>query len=254
MQAIFKHKSVKSRIVQLLSDTNTDEALKFLEAALPGDAEIYLAGGVIRDILIADIHGSGPRTEDIDVFIANVRTGIRPTDILDKEQIEITDLSGVRWWPQKATLPLDISLLEDFVIIEKYEMEPNLKNLLDTIDFTVNAAVFDYKLRELHIKRCAEAVKKRFVDFNTRLFYTKATSAFRALVLKHKTGFRLSEAVFYFLNNDINVETALFLKHLFRSRFDKEKSNLLLADFNRISRYPDYRGYLQSAPECQLDL
>ena len=251
MQTLPDPKSVADRIIRFLSDTNAQEALDFLQKSLPDDADIYIAGGVVRDILIAKLHGAGPSTEDIDIFIADVPTGFHPSDILATDQFEVTDLGGVRWRPQNTELPLDICLLENFVILEKYQMEPNLENFLDTIDFTVNAAVFDYRRRCLHSKRCIEDVAGRTIDFNSRLLYTKASTAFRALVLRYKTGFRLSEAVFYFLKNDIDVETVLFLKHLFKSRFKREKTIRLMTDFNRISRFRDYRGYVQKAPECR---
>ena len=244
MSIIPGHNLVVRRIMQLLNDTDTDEALNFLQKSLPDNAGIYIAGGAIRDILIAEIHGTGPPTEDIDIFIENVPDGIRPADVLDKEQFEVTDLGGLRWRPENATLPLDICLLEDFVIIEKYKLEPNLKNFLDTIEFTVNAVVFDYPRRRLHMKQCVEDVEKRFIDFNTHLLYTKVSTAFRTIVLRFKTGFRLSEAVFSFLKNDINFETVLFLKHLFKSRFKVEITNRLMSDFNRISRYRNYRDYI----------
>ena len=254
MQALPDHKSVADRIIRFLSDTNAQEALDFLQKSLPDDVDIYIAGGLIRDILIAKIHGSGPPTEDIDIFIANVPTGFRPADILAADQFEVMDLGGVRWRPKNTALPLDICLLKDFVILEKYHMEPNLENFLETIDFTVNAAVFDHRRRRLHSGRCFEDVAGRTIDFNSRLLYTKASTAFRTLVLRNKTGFRLSETVFYFLKNDIDVETVLFLKHLFKSRFKREKTHRLMTDFNRISRFRDYRGYVQKAPECRHHL
>nr|MBL0712997.1 hypothetical protein [Desulfobacterales bacterium] len=50
--------------------------LKMLSTRLPASAEIFVAGGAIRDILIEALHGSAPPTRDIDIFIGGPGLGI----------------------------------------------------------------------------------------------------------------------------------------------------------------------------------
>ncbi len=250
MQVLPDKKSITCRIDRLLNSRNVRGPLHYLRTSLPGAAEIYIVGGAIRNVIIEAAHGTGPRTEDIDVFIGNLQAGFDPADIFAEDRFKFTDLGGVRWQPEDTDLPFDICLLPDFVILKKYRLKPNLKNLLAAIDYTVNTAVFDCRRRALHEKNCIADVCRRYIDFNTRLFYNKESTAFRSLVLRFKTGFKLSESVFYFLKNDISVEILEFLTNIFRARFDREKTKALLDDYDRITGYRDYRDYVQRAPEC----
>ena len=243
-------KSIARSINRLLNGRNVWGPLHYLHTSLPEDAEIYIVGGAIRDVIIEESHGTGPRTVDIDVFIGNLQAGFDPADIFSEDRFKFTDLGGVRWRPEDTDLPFDICLLPDFVILKKYYLKPNLKNLLATIDYTINTAVFDYRRRILHERNCIADICRRYIDFNTRRFYNKKSTAFRSLVLRFKTDFRLSESVFYFLKNDISVEILAFLTNIFRARFDREKSKALMDDYDRITHYRDYSDYVQRAPEC----
>lgn len=250
MQVLPDKKSITRSIDRLINSRNVRGPLHYLRTSLPEDAEIYIVGGAIRDVIIEESHGTGPRTVDIDVFIGNLQAGFDPADIFSEGRFKFTDLGGVRWRPEDTDLPFDICLLPDFVILKKYHLEPNVKNLLTTIDYTVNTAIFDCQRRALHERNCIADVCRRYIDFNTRLFYNKESTAFRSLVLRFKTGFKLSESVFYFLKNDINVEILEFLTNIFRARFGRKKTKALLDDYDRIIGYRDYNDYVQRAPEC----
>ena len=250
MQTFPDKKSISRSIDRLLNSRNVRGPLHYLRTSLPAASEIYIVGGAIRDVIIEASHGTRPRTEDIDVFIGNLKAGFDPADIFAEDRFKFTDLGGVRWRPEDTDLPFDICMLPDFVILKKYHLQPNLKNLLATIDYTVNTVVFDYRRRALHERNCIADIYRRYINFNTRLFYNKKSTAFRSLVLRFKTDFRLSESVFYFLKNDINIEILEFLTNIFRARFDREKSKALMDDYDRITGYRDYSDYVQRAPEC----
>ena len=111
-----------------------------------------------------------------------------------------TDLGGVRWKPAGSIYSVDICLLRDFTIIKKYGLKPHLDNLLSTLDFTMNAVVFDTGRGRLYERNALTDIRKRLMAFNTKMLYNRTATAYRALSLRHKTGFMLSPGVFEFVN------------------------------------------------------
>lgn len=74
---------------------------------MPGTAEIIVAGGAIRNILIDALHGYAPPTGDIDIFIAGLERDFSLSGILHDQTVEPTDLEGLRWYPASMTATLE---------------------------------------------------------------------------------------------------------------------------------------------------
>jgi hypothetical protein len=219
--------------------------LDYLRACFPAGARFLVAGGAIRNLIIELIHGSAPATRDIDLFIAAVDKDFPLPQELTAENIHPTELGGWRWQPSGCPYAFDLCLLPNFAIIAKYGLAPTLENLLHSVDFTVNAVVYDVTDRRMFEHGCISDISRRVIEFNTRRMATKLLHAYRILLVSHKTGFRLSEKVFSFVRGQLDVDTLSSLKQLLSSKQGAQTSRLILNEYDRICRCADYGEYLK---------
>ena len=249
MEITAHHSALARRIAAFLDRDEIRTPLLFLEKLLPDDAVLYIVGGALRDVIIRECHGSGPDTEDIDIFIGHLADQFDLVSRVASGRCLPTELGGVRWLPEHSRYAFDLSRLQDFVIFRKYNLKPNLENLLTTVDFTFNAIAYDRKSASLHESRCVQAIRRRILDFNSTMFYNRKTLAYRALLLRFKTGFILSEAVFDFLKSNVDVEVLTFVKNLLSIRLSRDRVKAVVNDYARISGFRDYCSYRQGAEE-----
>jgi hypothetical protein len=219
--------------------------LDYLRACFPQEARFLVAGGAIRNLIIELIHGSAPPTRDIDLFIAAVDKDFALPQELTAGNIHPTELGGWRWQPRGCPYAFDLCLLPNFAIIAKYGLAPTLENLLQSVDFTVNAVVYDVAGRRLFEHHCISDISRRVIEFNTRRMATKLLHAYRVLLVGHKTGFRLSEKVFEFVRGQLDVDTLSSLKQLLSSKQGERTARLILNHYDRICRCADYGEYLR---------
>ncbi|MGD8252320.1 MAG: hypothetical protein PVF20_08400 [Desulfobacterales bacterium] len=217
--------------------------LSILTARLPLSADIYVAGGAIRNIVMDSIHGSAPPTADIDMFIGGLDRGFSLSEALKGEQFEPTDLKGIRWHPEASDLVFDLCLLTDFLVIDAYHLDPTVENFLSGIDFTCNAILYGIPGRELLEKGCTEAVARRLIEFNSRLIPDEGLIAYRILLLAHKTGFCLSKSVFRFVKDRLPLETLIHIKELLRAKMGKTVASAVMGKYDALCRYPSYAAY-----------
>ncbi|MBC2709560.1 MAG: hypothetical protein HGJ94_00665 [Desulfosarcina sp.] len=218
--------------------------IAFLSNRLPGSAEIFVAGGAIRNIIIDALHGNAPLTGDIDIFIGGLDRDFSLSSVLKDQTVEPTLLRGMRWHPASSVFAYDLCLLPDFVVIETYHLDPTMENLLTGIDFTVNAILYDCHRKTLVENGCTAAVRDRVIDFNSRLIPDKRLMAYRILLMCYKTGFNLSDPVFQFVKNRLELETVIHLKRLFRAKVGKAMATTIMGDYNNLCKYPSYDAYL----------
>lgn len=237
---------VRTSVRSFFSQAAIQAPIEFLGRALPPGTEFYIAGGAIRNIVIAHFHGASPPTKDIDLFIGNLDSRSDLAAVLKGQRIERTDLGGIRWFPSKSNYAFDISRLVDFLIIKKYKLEPTRDSLLRSIDFDVNAIIYDFKRQALYEHRCLTAIAEQRMQFNTRFFVDKALLAFRALNIRHKIGFVLGEDIFGFLKWALDIDTLIQVKAIMTEKLGKEKTRAVLQDLNRLSSRPDYQTYYQA--------
>ena len=57
--------------------------------------------------------------------------------ILGDQRVEPTDLKGIRWHPVSSDLAYDLCLLPDFLVIDIFQLEPTVENLLAGIAFQI---------------------------------------------------------------------------------------------------------------------
>ena len=218
--------------------------LECLSNILPGSADIFVAGGAIRNLIIDVLHGHAPPTRDIDIFIGGLDRDFSLSGVLRDQTAEPTDLRGMRWYPVSSGLAFDLCLLPDFVVIDTYHLEPTMENLLSGIDFTVNAILYDCRRKTLVEKGCTAAVRDRVIDFNSSLIPDKPLIAYRILLIRHKTGFNLSGRVFQFIKMRLELATVNHLKKLFRAKVGKSMATAIMGDYNDLCKYPSYEAYL----------
>ena len=245
-----QHSALAGRVSAFLNGDDIQAPLVFLEKLLPADAQIYIVGGALRDRAIHECHGSGPVTKDIDLFIGNLPDNYNLLSPMVSERCSPTDLGGIRWLPGDSRYAFDLSRLQDFVIFRKYHIEPSLKNLLASVDFTFNAIVYDRQSATLHETGCLQDIGRRILDFHTTMFYNRNTIAYRALLLRFKTGFILSEDVFEFLKSNVDVQVLTFVNNLLSVKLSADRAKTVLQDYVRISSFKDYRSYRLGADEA----
>ncbi|MFC1505149.1 hypothetical protein ACFL5W_01390 [Thermodesulfobacteriota bacterium] len=237
---------VKSSIRAFFNQAAIRAPMDYLCNALPKRAELYVAGGAIRNIIIGLLHGASPPTVDIDLFVANIRHHLNLNTILREQRIERTDLGGLRWYPQASTYCFDISRLLDFLVINKYQLEATRANLLGTIDFDVNAVVYDFKRQELYEHHCLAAIAAKTMRFNTRMLADKTLLVFRVLNIRHKIEFTLGEDIFLFLKTTLDIDTLIQVKALMMQKLGRPTTQAVLKDLNRICVHKNYQTYCKA--------
>ena len=240
---------LEKRVGDFLGQPRVEKALRELRAYLPAGAALYLVGGAIRNLAIEEIHGFRPKIEDLDLFINNVGNDIVLYDLFPRVQTERTDLGGIRWEPPGCPYDFDLWLMKDFVVLEKLNLPPTLANLLSTIDFTMNALVYDLKRRRLHQRNALPDIGNRLLEFNTRVFYTPLAVFYRSLLLRHKIGFVFSEAVFHFLRGEVDLDTCEAARQLLRARHGKLAARRVFDSYDRVCTSSNYEDYLEGASD-----
>jgi hypothetical protein len=218
-------------------------ALNLLRDRLPPSARMLIVGGVLRNLFIDVLHGNAPLTRDVDIFIQGLDSGFPLDSLVRDQQIEQTDLKGVRWYPQASDLAFDLGVLADFIVIQHGHLEPNPENLLAGIDFTMNAVVYDSHRQRLLEKGCTAAIRDRLIDFNSRIIPYKLLMAYRILLMSYKTGFIFSEPVFLYMRNRLELETLTKLKKLFAAKVGKFKAAIIMELYTRLCRFHSYEDY-----------
>jgi len=239
------YNNIESAIQAFLGDADTKPNLDRLREYLPPKAGIFIAGGAIRNIIINIIHGNAPLTRDIDLFIGWIEKDYPLGKNLAGENIQKTDLGGLRWYPSSSDYVYDISLLPNFIIIDKYKLAPTINNLLTSIDFTVNAVIYDVVYKEFYEQGCISSIKKRIIKFNTQRFASKLMLAYRIFLIRHKTGFFLSQRVFTYVKSQIDLDLLIDLKTLFIAKQGKKKAEALMNDYDYICRFRKYSDYIK---------
>ncbi|MFH1974434.1 MAG: hypothetical protein ABIJ52_02590 [Pseudomonadota bacterium] len=237
--------SVKKCVLKFVLRPDIKDAFDFLIPRLPDEAEIFIVGGAIRNLIMKKIHGWSPVTADIDLFIGGIDRSYVIGKILSQEKITKTALGGIRWYPEKTAFPFDLCLLSDFIVIKGFNLKPSLDNLLLNIDFNVNAVVFDVKKENLYERNCINSISSRVLDFNSDLIYDKLITVYRILLFYEKLRFFLSERAYRYLKTLVDIDTLITLKRALISNLGKEKAKEILKCYNRICKYKDYGSYIK---------
>ena len=235
---------VISAIAAFLDEGQVAPHLDRLRRALPNDAKIYIAGGALRNIIMTLVRGQAPPTRDLDLFIGAVAKDYPLAKRLAAATLERTELGGLRWRPESSSYVYDICLLPNFHIIAKYRLAPTLSNFLATIDFTVNAVTFDINTHRFVERGCRSAIAHRLIDFNTTYMINKAILAYRIVLIRHKTGFRLTRPTFTFLKHQIDFNGLNTLRTMFIAKQGKAMAAGLIADYDRICAFNRYGDYI----------
>lgn len=242
--------TIEAKIGDFILQGPVRTVLTHLKSVLPEGTILYLVGGAIRNLIIESFHGYRPPIEDIDLFIGNVAGDILLAELLPAGRCYITDLGGIRWQPAGSIYSVDICLLRNFTIIKKYGLEPDLDNLLTALDFTMNTVVFDTGRGRLYERNALTDIRKRLMAFNTKMLYNRTATAYRALLLRHKTGFMLSPGVFEFVKQAIDLETLTKVRQILANRHGSRTMRAIMDDYDRISAFEHYDDYRRHALEA----
>jgi len=245
--------SVKTCVREFVLKQDIKDVFDFLIGHLPDEAEIFIVGGAIRNLIIKKIHDWCPVTADIDLFIGGIERSYVIGKILSQEKIIKTALGGIRWYPETTDLYFDLCLLSDFIVIKGLNLKPSLDNLILNIDFNVNAIVFDVKKGNIYERNCISSISARFLDFNSDLIYDKLITVYRLLLFCEKLRFFLSERAFYYIKMAVDIDLFISLKRAYISNLGKEKTKEILKVYNRIIKYRDYSSYRKEEEAILMD-
>ncbi|WP_319525470.1 hypothetical protein [uncultured Desulfosarcina sp.] len=241
--AVLTDRKFVSPVERFFQHADIRGALDLLRDRLPASARMLIVGGALRNLFIEVLHGQAPVTRDIDIFIDGLDSGFPLGSLLRDQQIESTDLKGVRWHPRDSDLAYDLGVLADFLVIRHGHLEPTPKNLLTGIDFTMNAILYDPQRQRLMEKGCTAAIRERLIDFNSRIIPDKRLMAYRILLMGHKTGFIFSKPVFQYVRNRLELETLTELKRLFTTKIGKTRAAIIMESYTRLCRFRSYENY-----------
>lgn len=242
--------AIEAKIEDFILQVPVRTALTHLKAVLPEGTVIYLVGGAIRNLITEFFHGYRPPIEDIDLFVDNVAGDILLAELLSAGRCFRTDLGGVRWKPAGSIYSVDICLLRDFTIIKKYGLKPHLDNLLNALDFTMNTVAFDTGRGRLYERNALTDIRKRRMAFNTKMLYNRTATAYRTLLLRHKTGFMLSPGVFDFVKQAIDLEILIKVRQILANRLGSRTMRAIMDDYDRICAFENFDDYRRYALEA----
>jgi hypothetical protein len=234
---------LRKKIIEFISQKDILKPLNYLIGALPPKACLLIVGGALRNFIIKQFYGDAPPTLDIDMVIGNLGKEFSMEEILTQEKFKNTDFGGIRWYPNGSAFSFDLSLLNNFLPIKKFHLDPDIENLLTSIDFDVNALIFDVKKNQFHEKGAINAIKEKSMGFNAEKTYDKGFLAYRLLLIRHKIGFHLSREAFRFLRSALDLDMILWIKKTLESKVGKELCEAVLADYDRICLYKNYEDY-----------
>lgn len=237
---------IRQWIKRFLSQDDLCIPLDHLRRNLPDSARLLVIGGALRNLILENIGGKAPRTEDIDVIIADSPLNFHFRNTLKNQRFRRTELRGVRWFPPDSGYSFDLSFLSDFVTLRYFSMESTVENLLSVIDFNVNAVIYDTKNEVLIEKNIFQALSGRVMDFNTTRIVDTLLIAYRLLILRNKLNFFLSERTFHFLRNAVDVNTLISLKSVLNGKLGKERAEAILKDYDAICSFTRYETYCRS--------
>ena len=180
---VLTNKTFVRPVVNFFQRSDIQANLDLLRGRLPSSAQLFIAGGAIRNLVIDILHGNPPPIRDIDIFIGGLAEDYVLSGLLSDQQAELTDLRGVRWYPRSSQLVFDLSRLSDFLVIRRGHLAPTLENLLAGIDFSMNAIVYDPLHARLMERGCITAVNQRLIDFNSLLIPDKRLIAYRIMLV-----------------------------------------------------------------------
>jgi hypothetical protein len=235
---------VKKCVLEFVRGPDIKAPLDFLIDRLPDEAEILIVGGALRNLIIKNIHSWSPVTADIDLFIAGIDRIQNIRKILSREKINKTVLGGIRWFPEKNDYCFDFCILSDFIIFKGFNIEPSVDNLIQNIDFNINAVVFDVKKEKFYERNCISSISDRIIDFNSKLIYEKLITLYRILLFSEKLRFFLSDRLFYYIKNSVDIDLLISLKRAYIANLGKEKTKEILKCYNRICKYKNYGTYI----------
>jgi hypothetical protein len=99
--------------------------------------------------------------------------------------------------------------------------------LLATIDFNVNALLFDVKKNHFYEKGAINAIKEKTIGFNAEKTYDKGLLAYRLLLIRHKIGFYPSRrSIQVFTYRHVDLDMMLWIKKTLESKVGKELCEL----------------------------
>jgi hypothetical protein len=234
---------LEGKIIEFVSQEDISNPLSHLIALFPPQAFLLIIGGALRNFIIKYFYEDAPPTIDIDIIIGGLGANFPMGKTLRSEKFKNTDFGGVRWYPKKSSFSFDLSLLDNFLPIRKFHLEPDRTQLLATIDFDVNALMLDVKQHRFHEKGAITAIRKKTIGFNSDKIYDKGFLAYRLLLIRHKIGFYPSRDAFKFLRFAVDLDMLISIKKTLESRFGKHFSKIVLAEYDRICRYKNYEDY-----------
>jgi hypothetical protein len=238
--------AIESMIPLVEAFFSQPDVLRPLEALmrrLSAKASLWAIGGALRNLFIQDMHGSSPPTRDIDLVIEGQAAGCDLACLLPDEKIRPIELGGVRWYPAASRFAFDLCRIEDFIVIDKFKLDPTPESLLGALDLDVNAVIYGLDRRELREKNCLGAIAARTIGRNSPLVLDKALLAYRCLLIRYKTGFLLSEELFCFLKWNLALDDLVKLRAIIASKQDKAMAKALLTDYRKLCREKNYASY-----------
>jgi hypothetical protein len=236
-------KQFRQQLIDFIFQKDISKPVKFLIDTLPQQACLIIMGGALRNFFIKQFYGDAPATRDIDMVIGNLGKGFLLEKILTGEKFKNTDFGGLRWYPNDSAFSFDLSLLDNFLPIKKFHLNPDTTSLLASIDFNVNALIFDVKKNQSYETGAINAIKEKTIGFNAEKTFDRGLLAYRLLLIRHKIGFFLSREGFRFLKTALDLDMILWIKNTLESKTGKKLCGSILADYDRICLYKNYEEY-----------
>lgn len=232
------------RIIDFFRRPELEVPLRLLRRELPRRAEVYVLGGALRNILIGEIHGEQPPIGDIDLFLNNLDPAYPLDRLFATERHEMAELGGIRWYPPRNPFRFDVCMISDFIGIKTFGLAPGIQTLLDTTDFSVNAITYNVATHEIMERKSIDSIRERMIHFNSERIVNRTMLAYRIFAVRHKINFLLAEPVFGFIKRHLDLDTQVQFKACLSEKLSPEMNEAVLADYRRITGYPNYEVYL----------
>lgn len=185
---------LSERLRSFFSGQNGDDFSR-LCSVFPAHWEVYILGGLIRNLLLNELRRIHIESADVDIVVKGPRSSTELKSAVQQFCIGQNDFGGAKCRISSRGLLFDVWRIDDHVTISGSQPPHTLQQLLQHNLLDVDAILWDTKTGYLHEYGCLASIKNSCIDLldeGVSKHFVAAQVA-HILIVSFKTGFELSQ-------------------------------------------------------------
>lgn len=161
----------------------------------PREHETYVVGGVVRDLLLAQLRGIEKPVGDIDLVIKGAASSQELRILLDDFESRANRMGGIKFSVRPKGVRFDVWRIEDHVNLMVSGPPYTIERLLRHFLLDIDAVVWDPRTGSLYDYGCLRAIQAGTIDLLGTEGISRELAPVQAahiLLIKHGTRFSLA--------------------------------------------------------------